>query len=79
MQVFISWHGEVSKMVAEALREWLPYVIQGVTPFMSAQDIQKGDTWFGEISAKLDSSTVGILCLTPDALEADWIRKMYPD
>jgi hypothetical protein len=58
MQVFISWHGDVSRKVAEALREWLPQVIQGLDVFMSKKDIQKDEVWSDELSARLDSSTV---------------------
>jgi hypothetical protein len=60
--------------VAEALYGWLPYVIQGVEPFLSSEDIHKGDVWFGEVSAKLNNSTIGILCLTPENLSAPWIH-----
>ena len=73
MEVFISWHGDASKRVAEALRDWLPCVIQGLKPFLSSEDIHKGDVWFGEVADRLNASPVGILCLTPDALHADWI------
>jgi len=74
MQIFISWHGPVSKAVAGALHGWLPCVIQEVEPFLSSEDIHKGDIWFGEVSARLDSSAIGILCLTPENLNAPWIH-----
>jgi hypothetical protein len=63
MEVFVSWHGEVSRRVAEGLRGWLPCVMQGLSVFVSSKDIQKGDVWFGEISSRLNSSTVGVLCV----------------
>ena len=44
----------MSKSVAEALREWLPCVIQMLQPFVSSEDIHKGDVWFGEVSGKLN-------------------------
>lgn len=74
MDIFISWHGDVSRKVAEALRDWLPCVIQEAKPFLSSEDIHKGAVWFGEVSDRLDKSTIGILCLTPDNLEAPWIH-----
>lgn len=46
---------------------------QGLSVFVSSKDIQKGDVWFGEISSRLSGSTVGILCVTPDALKAPWM------
>lgn len=73
MKVFISWSGETSKAAAEALRDWLPSVIQAIDPWMSAPDIEKGARWFPEISDQLQKSNFGIICLTPENLNAPWV------
>ena len=73
MEVFISWSGARSGKVAEALRDWLPSVIQSVEPFMSASDIEKGSRWPSDISMHLEKAQFGLICLTPDNLEAPWL------
>lgn len=75
MQVFISWSGDESKRVAMLLKEWLPTVIQAVgEPFVSAADIDKGETWFTAISNSLvKAEGLGIFCLTSDNLSAPWM------
>lgn len=73
MKVFISWSGERSKNIANALREWLPNVIQAIQPWMSASDIDKGARWSSDIASQLEESVIGIICLTPENLEAPWI------
>lgn len=73
MKVFISWSGERSKAVAEALHEWLPSVIQAVKPWMSAEDIDKGARWGTDIARELEQTRVGLICLTPENLNASWI------
>lgn len=73
MKVFISWSGERSKQMANALREWLPNVIQAIQPWMSDSDIDKGARWSSDIASELEESVVGIICLTPENLEAPWI------
>ena len=73
MKVFISWSGEPSRLVAEALRGWLPQVIQAVQPWMSAADVDKGARWAAEIAGQLEGTKVGILCLTPANLTAPWL------
>jgi len=72
MQVFISWSQERSRAVAEILARWLAQVIQAAEPWISA-DIEKGARWGPEISSRLESSRVGIICLTPENLESAWI------
>ena len=73
MKVFISWSGERSKNIANALREWLPNVIQAIKPWISASDIDKGARWSSDIASQLEESVIGIICLTPENLEAPWI------
>jgi hypothetical protein len=73
MNVFLSWSGERSRMVAEALRDWLPCVLQAVKPFMSARDIEKGAAWPNELLANLSDARFGIVCLTPENLTAPWL------
>jgi hypothetical protein len=74
MKVFISWSGERSRLVAEALRYWLPKVIQAIQPWMSANDIEKGARWRTDIANELEQSSVGIICLTPDNLTSPWLH-----
>lgn len=73
MLVFISWSGQRSKVVAEALENWLAQVIQAVEPWIS-QDIDKGLRWGAEIADRLERSKVGIICLTKSNLESKWIH-----
>jgi hypothetical protein len=73
MKVFISWSGERSQAVAQALRDWLPNVIQAVEPWMSETDIAKGARWGFDMARELDETRVGIICLTPENLNAPWI------
>lgn len=73
MKVFISWSGERSLAVANALREWLPNVIQAIKPWMSGVDIDKGARWSADIALQLSEAKVGLICLTPENLDAPWI------
>lgn len=73
MKVFISWSGERSRAFANVLRDWIPNVIQAIKPWMSDVDIDKGSRWSKDIALQLEESKVGIICLTPENLEAPWI------
>jgi len=74
MKVFISWSGERSRLVAEALRYWLPKVIQAIQPWMSSSDIEKGTRWRTDIAGELEQSSIGIICLTPENLNSTWLH-----
>jgi hypothetical protein len=73
MKVFISWSGDLSERLAGRVRDWLPTVIQSVQPYFTPKDIDKGARWGTEISAELQQSRVGMICLTPENLESSWI------
>ncbi|WP_460274955.1 TIR domain-containing protein [Celeribacter sp. ULVN23_4] len=71
--VFISWSGEISRELAEVLREWIPSVLQFAKPYFTPNDVEKGAKWGAEISKKLAESNVGIICLTKENVEKPWI------
>jgi len=73
MKVFISWSGKRSKELANALRDWLPCVLQYVEPFVSDKDISAGDRWAQAIAGELENSNFGIICITPENLTSEWI------
>ena len=72
MRVFLCWSGNRSKKIAEVLNDWLPLVINAVEPWMSP-NIEKGVRWGLEIAEKLEESKVGIICLTKENLNENWI------
>jgi hypothetical protein len=71
--IFISWSGERSKVVAMFLREWLPLVIQSLRPWVSLRDLERGSIWFTEIADKLKNTNLGVVCLTRENKSNPWI------
>jgi hypothetical protein len=63
-KVFLSWGGELSGKLASALRDWLPAALQYVKPYFTPGDIEKGTKWNAEIAKELETSNIGIICLT---------------
>ena len=74
MKVFVCWSGPVSEKLGEAIRDWLPNVLQSVKPYFTPADIDKGAQWLPDISAELLASKVGIICVTPENIQSDWIH-----
>jgi len=72
MQVFLSWSGDKSKAVAQLLSEWLPQVVQAAEPFISTA-IEKGRRWSGEIAERLANAPVGVICVTRENLQSQWL------
>jgi len=72
MRIFFSWSGERSRQTAEILSQWLKKVIQAVDPWMS-HEMEKGSRWIQEIPMNLETSRMGIICLTNENLESPWL------
>lgn len=74
MKIFISWSGDLSNRIAIILKDWIPNVIQNVEPYVSSEDIPKGDRWSSDIAKELSDSSFGILCVTKDNVNAPWLN-----
>ena len=73
MKIFFSWSGEKSRLAAEAFRDWLPYIINAVDPWLSANDIDAGKRWNHDIQAELERTQFGILFVTTSNYTAPWL------
>jgi hypothetical protein len=73
MNIFVSWSGERSRQLAEALCSWLQEVIQYTAPWTSGE-ISAGHRWSHEIAERLQRTNYGILCVTPENIHAPWIH-----
>lgn len=72
MKVFMSWSGQQSYAVADALGDYLRRVIQSLEPFLSSE-IGKGARWNDEVAGHLEARKVGVVCLTPSNLTSPWV------
>jgi hypothetical protein len=73
MRIFLSWSGERSKLVAAALRKWLPDVLYFVEPWMSGYDIHAGQRWADAIATVLEETNFGIICVTGENRDKPWL------
>jgi len=72
--VFISWSGDLSKQLAEAVQDWVPDVLQHVKTYFTPDDIDKGINWAADIAGELQKSQIGLIILTPDNTQKPWIN-----
>lgn len=71
--IFISWSGERSRQVAEALRGWISHVLNAARPWLSCADIVKGARWSTDVAAQLERSKLGIICVTSENVNSNWL------
>ena len=74
MKVFISWSGPRSQKVASTLSAWLKMMVQASEPFVSEEDIQRGESWLARLSEELNQCAFAILCLTRESLSSPWLH-----
>ena len=74
MKVFISWSGESSHKIALILRDWLPVLIPSVEPWVSSEDIEKGERWGIKLAQELEQCTVGIICVDSSNINSPWLN-----
>jgi hypothetical protein len=74
VKIFLSWSGLRSNALAKALREWLKSVIVTIDPWMSEEDIEKGQRWSTEIAKRLSNCKFGIICVTRENVGKPWLN-----
>ena len=73
MNVFISWSGDRSQAMANALRDWLPNLIQCLKPWTSEVDLEPGSRWGVELAKKLEQTDFGVICVSSETLNSPWV------
>lgn len=74
MNVFISWSGERSRMVAEAFQHYLPVILaRHPSEFYISTEIRKGEDWEKNLHEGLQAADFGILCVTRGNRAAPWM------
>ncbi len=72
--MFLSWSGAESHKVALSMRDWLPSVLPFVEPWVSSEDITKGQRWSAAISSELETCKFCIVCVTPLVAHEPWVN-----
>jgi len=72
MKVFLSWSSNKSKETAKVLGDYFGQMIQAIEPWISSE-ISKGANWAKEIGCNLEEINFGIICLTRENIDENWI------
>lgn len=73
MDVLLTWSGLESREAASFFHSWLPGVLPGIEPWISDEDIAKGQKWFDALMKQLDKSRVSITFITPANVRSPWV------
>lgn len=73
MKVFISWSGERSHALGDALHDWIPLVLHYVEPWLSQADIEAGQRWAEQVAKELEASNFGVICVTRENVASPWV------
>jgi len=71
--IFISWSGDISRTVANCLRQSLPLIYR-VQPWLSTRDLPPGRPWLPELLGQLQKCHIGILVVTADNIDSPWMQ-----
>ena len=62
MKVFISWRGERSHSLGDALHDWIPLILHYVELWLSQADIEAGQRWAEQVAQELHPELRDHLC-----------------
>lgn len=72
VRVFLSWSGESSKQVANALKDGMRRLSDRLEPWLS-EDLQPGAEWASMLVPQIKKASLAVLCLTRRNVGAAWI------
>ena len=72
MNIFLSWSGERSRLVAEAFQQCLPLIFDRLDIYLSTS-MNKGIRWNVALNQALDKADFAILCVTKENYSAPWL------
>lgn len=73
MKIFVSWSGQTSREVANALARFIPTVLQRASVYVGGEQIETGARWYAELSDAMRSADFSIACLTRDNINSPWL------
>ncbi len=73
LSVFIIWSGDRSHAIAKQIKSWLPDVVRNAEPWLSSEDLGKGQQWLPELNKNLSATGFGLSVLTADNMSAPWL------
>jgi len=73
MDTILTWSGSTSHGIASFFRDWLTDVLPGIKPWISSEDIAKGNKWFPELMGQLSKTAVSIPFVTPENVRSPWV------
>lgn len=74
MKLFLSWSLPRSRRIAQLLHRWLPDVVHRIEPWISTEDIDKGQAWMLELANQLNATSQGIICVTRENFREPWLN-----
>ena len=75
MKIFVSQSGDLSRLFAKQLKQWIVEVIPTIENlWISSEDITAGERWIQHIDEALKDAHFGILCITKDNIQSPWIH-----
>jgi|GEM_PF-1509578 len=74
LKIFISWSGELSRVVATEIYNGLTHLSDRFVPWMSNESISLGADNIQSIRDELQTTHVGIIVLTRENQHAEWIN-----
>jgi hypothetical protein len=73
MKVFVSWSGDRSHSLGNALHDWIPLVLHYVEPWLSEADIEAGQRWAEQVAKELEAANFGVICITRENVGSPWV------